>query len=119
MTPGAWAGSLLRSDDGQVRILTDQDKWEKAKALIKETQELLVNDADRMPRKRLEQIRGFLNYVGQTYPILSSYLIGYHMTIDSWRQGRDEEGWRLRGKALQKAAERVDWAPSIGYIEGP
>jgi hypothetical protein len=119
MTPGAWAGSLLRSDDGQVRILNAQDKWEKAKALIKETQELLVDDADRMPQKRLEQIRGFLNYVCQTYPILSSYLIGYHMTIDSWRQGRDEEGWRLHGKALQKAAERADWAPSIGYIEGP
>jgi hypothetical protein len=119
MTPGAWAGSLLRSDDGQVRILTAQDKWEKAKALIKETQALLVDDANHMPQKRLEQIRGFLNCVCQTYPILSSYLIGYHMTIDLWRQGQDKEGWRLRGQALQKAAERANWAPSIGYTEGP
>jgi hypothetical protein len=23
------------------------------------------------------------------------YLIGFHMTIDSWRSGRDEEGWCL------------------------
>jgi hypothetical protein len=86
MTPGAWAGSLLRSDDGQVRILLAQEKWDKAKRLIMETQDLLLADADRIPRKRLEQIRGFLNYVCQTYPTMSSYLISYHMTIDSWQE---------------------------------
>ena len=46
MTPGAWAGSLLRSDGGQVRILTSQEKWDRAKELIKETQDLLEADAD-------------------------------------------------------------------------
>jgi hypothetical protein len=63
MNPGAWAGSLLRSDNGQVRILSAQEKWDKAKMLIKDTQDLLVADADNLPMRRLEQIRGFLNYV--------------------------------------------------------
>jgi hypothetical protein len=76
-------------------VLTSQEKWDKAKSHMLEISEMLTTNSDRMDRKRLEQIRGFLQYVTQTYTSFSSYLIGLHMTIDSWRDGRDLEGWRL------------------------
>ena len=91
-TPGAWAGSIIRTDQGQVRSLVSQEKWDKTKMLLKETKKLLTNDREGLPRKRLEEIRGFLNYVAQTYDLFASHLIGFHITIDGWRENRDEDG---------------------------
>jgi hypothetical protein len=76
-------------------VLTSQEKWEKARSQVQEVPAMLTTDSANMNQKRLEQIRGFLQYVTQTYTSMTSYLIGFHMTIDSWRRGRDEEGWRL------------------------
>jgi hypothetical protein len=64
-------------------------------SLVLEIQKMMTKDSSGMDRKRLEHIRGFLQYVAQTYTSFTSYFIGLHMTIDSWRAGRDEEGWRL------------------------
>ena len=55
-----------------------------------------------LPRKELERIRGFLNYVCQTYKPLLPYLNGLHMTIDGFRSNRDEEGWKIPKKAKRK-----------------
>jgi hypothetical protein len=63
--------------------------------LVQEMKAMLENDATLLNRKQLEQIRGFLQYITQTYTSMTSYLIGIYMTIDSWRDGRDLEGWRL------------------------
>jgi hypothetical protein len=46
--------------------------------------------------KVLERIWGFLVYTAGDYKPLNPFLLGLHLTIDSWRLGRDEEGWRLR-----------------------
>jgi hypothetical protein len=81
-TPGAWTGSVLRMDEGQVRLLVGQDKWERTKALLMEVRELLILQPQTLPRKRLEQIRGYLVHIAQTYSMFASYLIGLHMTID-------------------------------------
>jgi hypothetical protein len=81
--------------DDEVFVLTSQEKWDKAKAQLVEVQEMLNSDPSKLSRKRLEQIRDFLQYVCQTYTSLTSYLIGFHMTIDSWRPGRDDKGWRM------------------------
>jgi hypothetical protein len=94
-SPGAWAGSVIKTGPEGTFVLTSQEKWTKAKALVLEVKQMLEKDPGKLNRKRLEQIRGFLQYVTQTYTTLTSYLIGFHMTIDSWREGRDSEGWRL------------------------
>jgi hypothetical protein len=94
--PGPWAGSVLRTDLDGVFVLVAQEKWDKAKALIAEVLEMIRNDANKLPRKRLEQIRGFLQYVTRTYTGMNPYLIGFHLTIDGWRDNRDAEGWRLK-----------------------
>jgi len=34
-------------------------------------------------------------HLSMTYPILVPFLKGLHLTVDSWRVGRDDEGWRM------------------------
>ena len=101
-TPGAWAGAIVQTDQGRVVVLFSQDKWAKTKQLLVETKELIDKDSNKLPRKRLEQIRGFLNYVAQTYELLALHLIGYHITIMDWRKNRDQDGWRLTAEHLRR-----------------
>ena len=44
--------------------------------------------------KELFSDRGFLVYVCRTYDVLTTYLKGFHLTIDGWRIDRDREGWK-------------------------
>ena len=72
---------------------------------------MLERDPEKLSQKWLKQIRGFLQYVVQTYTSLASYLIGFHMTIDAWRPGRDHQGWRMAQslwEGMTKAEE--EWA---------
>jgi len=41
----------------------------------------------------------------QTYKYMTPYLNGLHMTIDGWRPGRDEEGWKLPASLLSDYEE--------------
>jgi hypothetical protein len=55
----------------------------------------MIEGATPIPLKTLESYRGSLVYVQHTYPVITPYLKGFHLTIDSWRPDRDKEGWRL------------------------
>jgi hypothetical protein len=92
-------------------VLTSQEKWDKAKAQLAEVLLMLERNPTKMSRKRLEQIRGFLQYVTQTYTGLTLFLIGFHMTIDSWRGGRNHDGWRMAQSLWQQIKkEDEDWS---------
>jgi hypothetical protein len=91
---GAWSGVVCHTDTGAVRVLCTQDKWDKAGTYIQELQAVNTT-TNSFPHKRLEHIRGFLIYVIRTYPAFTSYLKGIHLTLDSWRPGRDQEGWKI------------------------
>lgn len=82
-SPGAWAGSVIKTGSEGTFVLTSQQKWDKARVLVVEVRTMLENAPSVLNRNRLEQIRGFLQYVAQTYTSLTSYLIGVHLTIDS------------------------------------
>lgn len=110
LMPGPWAGTVTHTDLGMVSGRVSQGKWEKTQALIRELASLVrtaaaekdkESKAARIPRQRLLEIRGFLNYVVRTYSWLNPYLKGMHNTIDGWRRDYDDDGWKLRGKALQ------------------
>jgi hypothetical protein len=93
-TPGAWSGSVIRTDDGVVGVLVSQDKWEKGQRLADELWEMAegyANEGALLDRKRLESIRGFLLYLTRTYPNMTPHLKGLHLSIDGWlavRKGR-------------------------------
>jgi hypothetical protein len=118
-TPGAWIGSVLRTDEGQVRLLISQDKWEKTKGLLFEVRQMLELHPLALPRKRLEQIRGYLVHIAQTYSMFSSYLIGLHMTIDFWRPNRDQDGWRCSATYIQGIKDRGEWPEDYDSTKGP
>ena len=75
--------------------------------IIRET--MLAKDPNNLPRKRLEQIRGFLIYIGRTYRSFAPYIIGLHMTIDIWRRDRDRDGWKRRRSAKGGAKTMLLW----------
>jgi hypothetical protein len=94
-----------------VFLLISEEKWNKTKAQLREVLEMIDANNSKLNRKRLEQIRGFLNYVAQTYDWLTPYMIGLHMTIDGWRPGRDSEGWKTKPSprvTFEKAGEEKD-----------
>ena len=66
------------------------------KKCVEELDDLLKESPQQIPRKTLEKIRGFMNYVTQTYKSMIPYLNGLHLTIDGWRPNRDKEGWRVK-----------------------
>jgi hypothetical protein len=45
--------------------------------------------------KLLEQRRGFFVHLQWVYPAIAPFLKGIHLTLDSWRPGRDDDGWRI------------------------
>ena len=59
---------------------------------MQELKKIIKNDD--VNRKILQEIRDFLNYIGVTYPLILSYLVGLHLTIYGWRKGLDTSGWR-------------------------
>jgi hypothetical protein len=71
-----------------------QEKWDRAKDIV---QEMLVTleRSGCFNFKTLEHHRGFLVYITRTYPALTPYLKGIHLTIDSWRPHRDDDGWKV------------------------
>ena len=62
-------------------------------------------------RHVLLEIRGFLNYVVQTYPWMNPYLKGLHLSIDGWRDDRNIGGWRFKEPSIfsGRRAHDEDW----------
>ena len=99
MTPGAWAGTIIRTDGIKAEKIVSQERWNKTKEKINWIRDFLLaspgKERVRIPHKNLESIRGFLVYVTRTYPEMVPYLKGIHLTLDSWRAGQARSGWKL------------------------
>jgi hypothetical protein len=107
---GAWAGSVVHTDGGEVGVRVSQSKWDKTRAIIRRlvseleafyVLEELGEAPEGINRKHLESDRGFLNYVTQAYPALVPYLKGVHLTIDGWRPDRNDQGWKRRRQEIE------------------
>lgn len=94
-------------------VLTTFEKWEKTKRAVAWLRAEMEME-EGMDRKKLEEWRGFLVYVSRTYPAMVPFLKGIHHTLDKWRGGRDDDGWKLTEAELQ-AALAEDTTP----IESP
>jgi len=90
---GAWTGSLAHSPPSAIIVSCTQEKWTHARTYLLEIQSV-VRQGLPFLHKDLEQKRGFLVYITRTYPAFTPFLKGIHLTLDSWRAGRDNDGWR-------------------------
>ena len=110
--PGPWCGSFVAVREAAVWVYTSQEKWDKAKRFVSELSNLLsTGDTSQVSidYKFLERGVGFLIYFCRTYTSFVPYLKGMHLTKDSWRQGRDQDGWKVKDtKQLLEWQEEED-----------
>lgn len=132
--PGAWAGAAVSTADGMVQKSVTQERWEKAKRRMQwlafqagcnmsqvEVMDGVFDDEVKMNagsapagcvnHKLCKKHRGFLVCVSRTHAAMVPFLKGLHLTVDSWRTNRDEDGWRLTNTIERKfacAEERMD-----------
>ncbi|MFN9957029.1 MAG: hypothetical protein ACK55I_28340, partial [bacterium] len=69
-------------------------KWTKAKGLLQALHKELATGRP-LQRKPLESMRGFFVHLMRTFPIITPYLKGLHLTLDGWRPNRDDDMWKL------------------------
>jgi hypothetical protein len=94
---GAWTGSLAQTPSMAIIVSCTQEKWTRARSYVEEMYSIW-QQGERFSHKDLECKCGFLVYVTRTYPSLVPFLKGIHLTLDSCRPGRDQEGWKLQGQ---------------------
>jgi hypothetical protein len=90
-----------------VFLFVSQEKWNKAKAQVEEIIRMVESDPSKLDRKQLEQARGFLQYVTQTYSGMTPYIIGFHLTINGWLDNRLVSGWRMKEKFKGRPKETI------------
>jgi hypothetical protein len=81
-------------DGDRVFVTVTQEHWDKAKAMIEWIRQSITEGND-INFKTLESYRGFLIYFSRTYPSCIPFLKGIHLTLDSWRPWRREDGWKF------------------------
>ena len=85
----------LSTDEG-LSVTCTQKKWDKGKTIIlKWLEKLEQGDTQVLEHKSLEKDMGFLVHLSRTFPGMAPYLKGFYNTMNSWRMGRDEDGWKL------------------------
>lgn len=105
--PGPWCGSFVCVKDRSVFAFVSEKKWNKGRAYVRDWLKIVSQARDRketaiLEHKPLEQGRGFLVYLSRIYTSMVPYLKGIHLTLDSWRDGRDTDGWKLSSNARRK-----------------
>ena len=103
---------MVKTTHDSVSVFVSQEKWDKTKAqIVCIYKELVRSPEGLLQHKGLERKRGFLIYVTRTYTSMVPYLKGIHLTLDSWRKGRDEEGWKVMGYKGEEIAPSSKDAP--------
>jgi len=116
--PGAWAGAVVFNDEAQgIVVLTSQEKWDRLKAICQKWWARLRNGDREVNHKEMQSDRGFLVYVTQAYPALKPYLKGFHLTLETWRGGRDKEGWKLKNTSGSGGVDNDDYGLEDTLLE--
>jgi hypothetical protein len=102
--PGAWAGGIVYTDQGLMRKLISQGKWDRVKGFLDEVWDAFEKDTEIARGKFLSGV-GFLLHVAQTHEFMQPYLKGFHLAAEAWRADRGTEGW----KELKREAD--EWDP--------
>jgi hypothetical protein len=68
--------------------------------------------------ERLCSDQGFLVYVTQAYPGMKPYLKGFNLSLETWREGRDEDGWKLQPRKPRDINQEEEKDNHKGKPEG-
>ncbi len=120
-TPGAWAGALVVAREGNLYVTTSQEKWDKCKQFLMRWKKELESPegSPLLDHKDLQKGRGHLVYLCRTFPSATPFLKGIHHTLESWRPGRNEDGWKFdssRWKSLLMGIHS-DLENDVSWIE--
>ena len=120
--PGAWAGSVVITDGNVATKSVTKERWVKTREKIRWLglraglqdrftpdqfpgigEDVVSEDVCMIHFKTTKRLIGFVVYVAQTYTSLVPYLKGIYLSLNSWRGGRDKEGWLTpEGKRMQR-----------------
>ena len=131
-TPGAWAGATVSSKGDVVRKGVTKERWQKVKLRVRWIADQMGLSDSFSPEdygelnsrrdesgscppagflhyKTTESFVGFLVYVSMTYTSMVPYLKGIYLTLNSWREGRDADGWpdREMKRRFDEVREKV------------
>jgi hypothetical protein len=125
---GPWAGTVVHTTNDRVSVMVTDKRWIKTQKIFRRLVDEVVSlrkgseredgspiSSQGVDHKALESDRGFLIYVSQTYPSMVPYRKGIHLILDSWREGRREDGWKRSRKEMDLLRRNSD-AP--GEVEG-
>jgi hypothetical protein len=92
-TPAAWAGAVALVGPEGMGVTCLPEKWTKTQAIVADTL-AEVHAGGLLHHKTLEQRHSFLNHVQRVFPVMTPFLKGFHLTLDGWRLGRDNDLWK-------------------------
>ena len=92
--PSVWCGAKSLTTSDGIYTSTTSEKWSKGQGIFKRIREEYESKGNWLNRKLLEKDRGFLIHLSRTYPGMIPFLKGIHHTLESWRFGRDHNGWK-------------------------
>ena len=98
---GAWTGTIFKIGSSHITKTVSQEKWDKGRGMIERRLREAGASKDARPfldRRLLERETGFLNHLSMTFETMVPYLKGFYLTLNSWREGRDENDWKLPAK---------------------
>eukprot|EP00957_Ditylum_brightwellii_P189170 14399524-Ditylum_brightwellii.AAC.1 len=123
--PGAWAGKICRSTTGQgLYALTTQEKWDKFKNIVRGWLEHYKRKPTPLlypvfVHKDMQKGRGFLIHMGETYPMFVPFYRGIHLTLESWRQDRNPEGWKYTKREWRELKIELIETDSDDELDNP
>ena len=105
--PGVWCGARTVVDDEGIYTGTTQAKWDRGKKIVEGWLDEQTKTGI-LDRKDMLKGRGFLVHLSRTYPGITPFLKGVHHTIENWRTGRNQDGWKFT---------RDDWRLFLSEME--
>ena len=120
--PGAWAGILVSTGPRGIGVRCSLEKWLKAKQQLRELADTLRRPGVHVDYKRLEQQRGFLIHLMRTYPCITPFIKGFHLTLDGWRAGRNSDGWKEQGSPGEDGFwddDKGEWVAHDKFLHHP
>ena len=90
---------MISSSPESVSKSVSEAKWAKGKKILNDLLlKLQENPSVELDFKFLESKTGFLGHLSMTFEFMVPFLKGFYLTLNSWRLGRDKDGWKMKDK---------------------